>query len=532
MKASTKIYLSILSGLLLTLAWPHTGGLSFLIVVAFVPLLLVEKAISIEQNTRLNLYAYIAFSIWIFLTCWWLYFASYLGVVMAVVCQGLIVTTVFFAFHLAKKHLGDSRGYLALITFWISWEYFHMHWDLSFPWLTLGHAFSNTTFAIQWYEYTGVFGGTLWILILNIIAYKFVSALWFEKRKLSELTMPISLFILLLVVPVVISVIMFLSYKEVYRPVEVVVLQPNIDPYNEKFDGLSVEEQVKRMIHLAETKITDKTDFIVAPETALPRPLWEDQIIKSEEYNDLFRFIEKHPHSEIVIGISSLEAYISENEKSSTARKGSDGTYWYDFYNSAMHMNASGLIDIYHKSKLVLGVEKMPYPTLFKPLENLAVDLGGTIGSLGVQEDRSVFTGKNEIKVAPVICYESVYGEYVGEYVKNGANLIFIITNDGWWDDTPGYKQHLAYARLRAIETRRSIARSANTGISCFINQRGDVSQATHWWKKDVIEGSINANDKLTFYTQNGDYIARVASFLSALLILWTFVNSKRNSKV
>ena len=115
------------------------------------------------------------------------------------------------------------------------------------------------------------------------------------------------------------------------------------------------------------------------------------------------------------------------------------------------------------------------------------------------------------LKVAPVICWESVFGEYVTEYVKEkGANLIFIITNDGWWGETPGHRQHNSFARLRAIETRRSIARSANTGISSLINQRGDELQRIGWWERSAIRGSLNASDHLTFYVKHGDYLARL----------------------
>jgi apolipoprotein N-acyltransferase len=119
-----------------------------------------------------------------------------------------------------------------------------------------------------------------------------------------------------------------------------------------------------------------------------------------------------------------------------------------------------------------------------------------------------------------VICYESIYGDFVREYILNGADLIFIITNDGWWDDTPGYRQHLLYGRLRAIEMRRSIARSANTGISCFINQRGDILQKTGWWNKTAIKGTLNKNEEITFYARTGDTIGRVFSFLAVFLFL------------
>ena len=111
--------------------------------------------------------------------------------------------------------------------------------------------------------------------------------------------------------------------------------------------------------------------------------------------------------------------------------------------------------------------------------------------------------------------------------MKKGAELIFVITNDGWWKNTPGYRQHLSFARLRAIETRRSVARSANTGISAFINQRGDLIQTTGWWEEAAIKSTLKRNEKMTFYVKYGDYIARISVFVSVLLILFLFVRKK-----
>ena len=151
-------------------------------------------------------------------------------------------------------------------------------------------------------------------------------------------------------------------------------------------------------------------------------------------------------------------------------------------------------------------------------------DLGGTTGSLGRQMEPTNFVLKNGTKVAPVICYESVFGGYLAQYIRKGAELIVVITNDGWWRNTPGYKQHFSFSRLRAVETRRSVARAANTGISCFINQRGDVFQPTPWWTETAISGEVNLNDEITFYVKYGDYIARVSMFAGALLLLFLIV--------
>jgi apolipoprotein N-acyltransferase len=167
----------------------------------------------------------------------------------------------------------------------------------------------------------------------------------------------------------------------------------------------------------------------------------------------------------------------------------------------------------------VPGVEIMPYHTVFGFLEKFSIDLGGTSGSLGTQPDRSVFTS-GQTKIAPSICYESIYGDFMSGYIRNGAQLIFVITNDGWWGNTPGYRQHKNYGRLLAIEFRKSVARSANTGISCFINQRGDIIRETGWWEKDAIKQTVYKNDIRTFYANHGDYLGVIASCFSMLFVL------------
>jgi len=157
-------------------------------------------------------------------------------------------------------------------------------------------------------------------------------------------------------------------------------------------------------------------------------------------------------------------------------------------------------------------------------LEGLFMLLGIPFSIYYGDNDILVLTDVNSTKIASIICYESVYGEFVIKRIREGANIIFVITNDGWWGNTPGHRQHFLFSVLRAIETRRSIARSANTGISAFINQRGDVFQRTGYWEPAVISQQINANDKLTYYVKNGDYIARVSVFISVLVLLIAFV--------
>ncbi len=145
---------------------------------------------------------------------------------------------------------------------------------------------------------------------------------------------------------------------------------------------------------------------------------------------------------------------------------------------------------------------------------------------MGISDKQRAYTlSDSSVRIAAMVCYESIYGEHVNGFVNDGAELLFILTNDGWWRDTPGHRQHNAYAKLRAIETRRSIGRSANTGISCFINQKGDMLKQTKYWQPTAIDNILNTNNKITFYVKYGDYIGRTAYWVSGLLLLISFVS-------
>lgn len=526
MKKIQLYLLALLSGLLLTFAWfPH--GWVPLIFVAFVPLLLVEKQVAAhpEKYHPLILFAcsYLSFFTWNLLTTWWIKNASYGGAALAIICNALLMTTVFILFHRVKKKVDEKWQYVIFCGFWITFEFLHLDWDLSWTWLTLGNVFADTRNGIQWYEYTGTFGGSLWVLTANSLLVscfrKQVHTFKFQFDKKTTIQ-----FVALIGVPLLVSyIILGLRFsKENNEGMEVVVVQPNIDPYNEKFIG-SPEDQLRKMLALAAQKVDTQTAYLLFPETAIPNLVWENRLDQDGCIILLRSFLKNYPNLKIIIGASTAKVYEANETRSATARKFTQDEGYYDAYNTALQIT-TGTIQIYHKSKLVPGVEKLPFPVIFKFLDNLAIDLGGTTGSLGIQDERSVFFSDNPYTIAPVVCYESIYGEYLSDYVNNGANLIAIITNDGWWGDTPGYKQHLKYGALRAIETRRWIARSANTGISCFITPEGEIQQQTAWWVPAVIKGTVQMNRTRTFYTRYGDYIARAAMYLSLLLIIYSWL--------
>lgn len=270
-------------------------------------------------------------------------------------------------------------------------------------------------------------------------------------------------------------------------------------------------------------------DFVIAPETVFAKNFRLDEFERSQAIYILKQFIAVYPNTNFLGGVAMIDFITDINKLNPQSNFLKDGL-WYDDYNSAFLLNKKEEIALYHKSKLVVGVENFPYQSILRPLlGNIMIDLGGTVAMKTTQKDREVFVGNNpNQKAAPIICYESVYGEYVTDYVKNGANFLAIITNDAWWDNTQGHKQHLSYAKLRAIETRRSIARSANTGISAIINQKGELVQTLGYEKQGSIKGNLKLNNELTFYTSYGDYIARIALLVAGLIFFYS-IGRKKN---
>lgn len=529
MKKYHLLLLSVLFGLLMLASWP-SQGFSFIALIAWVPLLFVDQHIreNRSQFKKFAIFFYVlpGFLLWNVFTTYWLYNSTPAGSFMAIGLNSILMSLVFTLVHLAGRNLYSRyQGFLLLIMLWISFEYLHLHWDISWPWLNLGNVFSSSPWAVQWYEYTGIFGGSFYILLSNILLFLVLKyALLFKK-----INRPVIInLILLLILNVGLlgySAITYANYKDTGESHEVVVVQPNLDPYKEQYSVPS-REVVLNILNLAEKKRTEKTKMIVAPESAIQEYIWEGKLNHSPGLTQIKQYLYNHPALSMIIGASTFSRIQDTTDLPLSARRHKAGFY-YNAHNTALMLDTTDRKQIYHKSKLVAGVEQMPFKKVldFLPVEQLAIDLGGTIGTLGKSKEREVFyTVDSAIKAAPVICYESVYGDFTSDYILNGANVICIITNDGWWGNTAGHRQHLDFASLRAIETRKYIARSANTGISCFVNQRGDILKPTQYWEKDVIKGQIITNDIKTFYTRNGDYVARISVFGSILLLLISII--------
>jgi apolipoprotein N-acyltransferase len=252
--------LAVAGGLLWWAAWP-VSPLTLLAFVAFVPLLLVEDTTA--SNRRFFWLAYLHMFLWNLLTTWWIYNASFAGAALAIILNSLIMCVPWLLMRAVKKSFGHTAGYIALICFWISYEYLHHNWDLSWPWLSLGNVFALHPGWIQWYEVTGSTGGSLWILGSNLLLYTLLKK-YRQHGHLKKLTPQAAALVLIWVVPFVISN-SFLNKREAAlvntknATRNVVVVQPNVDPYDEKFTAGTQAQQIQNLIALSEQQLDSAT---------------------------------------------------------------------------------------------------------------------------------------------------------------------------------------------------------------------------------------------------------------------------------
>ena len=522
------ILLAVLSGLLLSAAWP-TWGVAPLIFIGLVPLLLLEDCIAQGEKSKLFWLSFLGFLIWNVLTTWWVWNATP-AAIAAWVLNALFMAIVFNVFHLTKKKVcNNAWGNFFLIPYWMAFEMLTYWWAAKWPWLNLGNVFSTRVSWVQWYEYTGVAGGTLWILLINILIFNIIS--YFSRRETKNAIVSCGVAAVVLVAPILISTATYRHYEDQGEDVEVVVVQQNCDPWNEQFDAKFYDEVIQNNIKLSEPLITPKTRFIVSSESAIQEGIWLHETDETRALNTLHAYLKRHPQVAFVIGGTTYEFVPKGMEDDFPARDIGDGKHFYYCHNSALLLDT---INMQHrnKSQLTPAVEAIPEWMGF--LRNYSITMGIARGTLkGDPEAKVMAFGGHKIGAA--ICYESAFGEYVSTFCKKGADLLFVITNDGWWGHTPGYRQHFEFSKLRAIENRRCVARSANTGRSGFINQRGDVLQQTHYWVPDAIKATLKANTKVTFYAKHGDYLSRIAVYLTFVeliaLIAWTLMGLGKAKK-
>lgn len=520
------VVLSSTGGLLLGLGFPGIVPLPLLMFAGFVPLLLLEAEISSSEEKNKGglvfLHSYNAFLLWNILSTWWVANTALAAGIVAMALNSLFMALVFTAFHHTNRRMPRIAG-AAFMAYWMAFEYLHLNWEITWPWLTLGNAFAQFPALVQWYEFTGVFGGSLWVLAGNWMIFN----AWKQRHDRTALRSSIIKTALWLIIPLSISLWQYFTYQEEGdKTVRVALVQPNYEPHYEKFD-IPENEQMQRFLELSASITDDSTDYLVWPETSFGYV----ETRSMESYPAVVQlrgFMARFPQLKVIAGIDAYHIFLPGEPHSKAVRSSSSGggTMFFEVLNAAAQFsNESEEVQLYRKSKLVPGPEILPYRRFFGFFEPIIKQVQGTVEGVGTQKERMAMSSSSG-RMAPVICYESIFGEFFTGYIRKGAQAAVIMTNDGWWDNTPGHRQHLWLGTLRAMETRRSIARAANTGISAFINQRGDILQPTRYNEAVAIKGQVRLNDRVTFYVRWGDFLARIAVFTTLLLLLNTLSKS------
>lgn len=511
----------------MSLGWPPYP-LAPLLFVGFVPLLFGLDLIRAEEKVkgrgwRAWRFSFSALLIWNVGATWWVSLSTLGGGIFANIVNSMLMTLPLSAYLLTRRYLGKLPSYLCLISTWVTMEWFHLHWEFTWPWLNLGNGLASMHYLAQWYDVTGTFGGSVWILLLNILLYECLDqSNWLRHVFLGQGSPKayrgsLRNFLLVLIIPIGISLYKYFSVNpDNGEKIQVALLQPNFDPHSEKF-AVPSHQILASMLAQSKPGLSEDLDYLVWPETALTDLIRISQIQTHPSLNKIRALRAPYPKLKVITGINAREFWWETGQAPDDAKvyeRSSGDSVWYKSYNSAIQIDSSSETQLYHKGVLVPGPENFPYDKQLSWLADVFPAAKPILNDLSVSKERSSLVHDEQLAVAPAICYESIFGFMVRDWVRDGSGIIFVITNDGWWANSKGRIQHMHYAKLRAIETRRYVGRSANTGVSCIINQRGDVIQSAGYAREDLVIGGMFVNDAETMYVRNGDLIARTSVWL------------------
>ena len=522
------IFLALISGLLLGLPW-SASSFFFVVFIALVPLLQVEKKIGHHSNPyAIFNYAFISCLLWNIIGTWWIIRVQWAGAVVIILANTLIQAFMFWLASRIRCIL-KIPFLIPFVFIWMGYEHFHLSWDLAWPWLNLGNALATAPKLIQWYEFTGVRGGTLWIILANFAILKLYNPR--HRKGFAAAGAAGALVLALILIPAVGSYLIFQNFNEDGETVDIALIQPNLDPYTEKFDPQNYARHVAAFFKTAEAIVDDETQYLFGPETLIVGQIDENDPSASVYYRDLLDFRKQYPNLNILLGVHSFRK-LSNEDIPPGSRFNPEGNFYYEAFNTALFLPAGSAAtpQFYRKTKLVPLFERMPFVQYLRFLGKYSLELGGYTGTYSNRPGSSIFKLPGaEVTIVPIVCYESIFGPYCSRNLPQEMGFICMITNDGWWKNTPGYQHHFNFAPVRAIENRRDFVRVANTGISAIINARGMVIARTPWWEKAILKGKVHLRGGQTFFARHGDYIGRISLVLAVFLILYAVIRKLKS---
>jgi apolipoprotein N-acyltransferase len=490
----------------------------------------------ISGNAQLFRYSYAALLIWNALCCYWLMLTATkassipegvintLAGIIAISLNPLLMTIPLQFYSRLRHFLPVWLAAPSLVIFWITFEYLHLNWELSWSWLNLGNALSFWPSWIQYAEFTGVLGISAHILIANLLVYYFYRML---RAKAKGKILAGSAALLWILLPLAAAPMLSNPGRDIFiahDSMRVRIIQPNVDPYK-KDNYYTAEAQVALFEQLILSRPLDSNTLVMLPERAITRAQDPAGIIKGRLMQPLWHLVDSF-HIEILTGLEDYQTFPDTVEPPLSARQGyrfvngKRKAVFTEHYNSALLMGADREMKLYRKDKLVPMVERMPFLGLVKALKFLHMDPSQNFLSFGRADSLHPLLARDSTPLNVFICYESAFGDHSRQKTLQGAELLTMITNDGWWRHSSGYVQHAGLSVIRAIENRRALARCANNGTSMFVSARGQISQATDWWEPTIIEEVLPLYRGQTFYVRHGDFVGKIAAGLAILLSL------------
>lgn len=508
---NNKWALSLTAPVLLALSFPPFNA-SILQIPAFI--VLFQLSLLCDTKREVTYYAYPSFVLWNLFSTYWLMMATLAGGLAAIFANAaimlipLLIIRSFF-----KSECNPIFVSIFAAATWVSYEFLHHNWDLAWPWLTLGNGWSNLTGVIQYISITGVFGISFWVVLTASLLF-----LWLKNQSKQLLIAGCVAFLLF----PLLSIITFIGIQSSEEsPTEVVIIQPNSDSY-EQFGGHpNVDSLIDKLLTLSDRVRTDQTDLIIWPENAISTSL----TIENRYFNRISDSL-KVWNTQLITGSGFFDFY-EDTEKPQVYRQTQNGSA-YNVYNAALYFRPDIPTEVYKKGELVPIVERFPFVEFFQKIDYYEWVDWASLSGYGLGTTANLFDVNGE-KTPALICYDSVFPGWVNQFVAEGADFLTIITNDGWWGDSHGHIQHFAFARLRAIEHRMWIARSANNGISGIISPDGKIQRETEYWTEDAFRFTIYSNTKSTFYSRFGNWIGYLS--LALMVVGFVAVRLHRNNR-
>lgn len=440
---------------------------------------------------------------------------DFIGGLLIILINSTFMGMLFSLFSYIQSKKTAVSGIFILVLLWISYEYFLIHGKPGWPWLLLGNGLGSSVSMVQWYDRTGVLGGSLWVLIINILLFRFLSS-GIRNQTLLQFLFSFLLFLFILLGPWIGSWMLHAKDYTTEKRAKVLIVQSNTDPYTEKFISNRNHQEFEKLLEMTMSEEISHYDLVLWPETTLDS-LWlrEENDSRIEKLNSL---LEEAPGTSFLFGAMSFTDAPDLKKASIPARQ--EGGKEFVVSNSIIQLSKGGVSE-YKKNILVPGVETQP--VFFHDLFRMPYQpsLGGVSGGLYTDASKTVFYLADSFAIVPVICFESAHGEHVASFRSETPFIIAVFTNDGWFKGSGyAYRQHLLMSRLRAIENRTELVRSANTGISAHILPNGEIAAFLETGREGSLSVEVSPTDHLTYYAIHGDYMGRIFVFFLVVAML------------